>query len=92
MERFATPICLILCLGMLVAAFGLLAIDAPEPSVELHRARIEGDDAFSQVLERDLTRQIWLRRGVITALFAAAGILGVTAYRSLSSKRGWPTR
>ncbi len=50
MQRFLSPICLILCLAMLVTAFALLATDAPEPNVQLHRARVTGDEAYRRGL------------------------------------------
>ena len=84
MQRFLSPICLVLCLALLVTAFALLATDAPEPNVALHRARAMGDEAFREVLERDLTRRIWLRRALIGALFAGAAVLGVGAFLTVS--------
>jgi hypothetical protein len=80
MQRFLSPICLVLCLALLVTAFALLATDAPEPNVALHRARAMGDEAMSEVLERDLLRRIWLRRALIGTLFAGAFALGVGAF------------
>jgi hypothetical protein len=84
MHRFLAPLCLVLCLALLVTAFALLATDAPEPNVALHRARAMGDEAFSEVLERDLTRRIWLRRALISGLFVGAGALGVAAFLTVS--------
>ena len=84
MPRLLSPVCLILCLALLVMAFALLATDAPEPNVQLHGARARGDEAFEQVLERDLQRRIWFRRGVIAALFAAAFASGVAGFCALS--------
>jgi hypothetical protein len=84
MQRFLSPICLVLCLALLVTAFALLATDAPEPNVALHRARVMGDEAFREVLERDLTRRIWLRRALIGALFVGAAALGVEAFLTVS--------
>ena len=83
MPRLLSPICLILCLALLVMAFALLATDAPEPNVQLHGARARGDEAFEQVLERDLQRRIWFRRAVIGSLFAAAIVSGVAGFRAL---------
>lgn len=80
MQRYLSPICLVLCLALLVTAFALLAIDAPEPNVALHRARASGDRAMEEVLDRELTRRIWLRRGLIGAAFAAAVALAAGAF------------
>lgn len=85
MHRLLAPVCLILCLALLVTGFALLAIDTPEPNVELHRATALGDDAYREVLERDLTRRIWMRRALIGALFAAALALGIGGFRSVAS-------
>jgi hypothetical protein len=84
MDRFLAPLCLVLCLALLVTAFALLSIDSPEPNVQLHRATAAGDDAQSEVLERDLARRVWLRRSLVATLFAAALALGIGAYRSVS--------
>lgn len=80
MQRWLSPVCLVLCLALLVTAFALLAIDAPEPNVALHRARAAGDRGMEQVLDRELTRRIWLRRAVIGAAFAAAVALAAGAF------------
>ena len=84
MQRCISPICLVLCLAMLVTAFALLSTGAPEPSIDLHRARVMDDEAFTEVLEKDLTKQIWLRRGLITSLFVLAFALGIGAFLSVS--------
>ena len=84
MQRFLSPICLILCLALLVTAFALLATDAPEPNIQLHRARVPGDEAYQEVLERDLAKRIWLRRALIGTLFVAALALGVGAVLSVA--------
>jgi hypothetical protein len=82
MQRLFTPLCLVLCLALLVTAFGLLAMDAPEPDIALHRARAARDEALEEVLERDLRQRIWLRRTLITALFVSA--LGIGAFAFLN--------
>ncbi len=87
MQRFLAPICLILCLAMLVTGFALLATDAPEPNVQLHRARATRDEAYEAVLERELQRRIWMRRGVIGGLFVGALALGVGAFCSIGDAR-----
>ncbi len=81
------PFCLVLCLALLVTAFALLAVDAPEPNIQLHEARVTGNEAFEEVLERDLQQRIWVRRGVIGALFVAAFALGVGGFCSIGSSR-----
>jgi hypothetical protein len=82
MQRLFTPLCLVLSLALLVTAFGLLAMDAPEPNVALHKARVDGDQAMEDLLEQDLTFRIWMRRGLIAALFVSA--LGIAAFAFLN--------
>jgi hypothetical protein len=90
MQQLLPPVCLVLSLALLVTGFALLAIDAPEPNVDLHRARVTRDEAYEEVLERDLTRRIWTRRILIGTLFVAAALLGVGGFRSLGrAPRGW---
>lgn len=87
MQRILSPIFLIMCLALLVTAFALLAIDAPEPNIHLHGARARGDEAHEQLLERDLQQQIWLRRGVIAGLFVAAFVSGIAGFSSIGGSR-----
>lgn len=87
MQRFLSPLCLVLCLALLVTAFAVLATDAPEPNVQLHAARVEGDEAYEEVLEEDLQRRVWLRRGLIAALFLAALASGVAGFRAIGGSR-----
>ena len=84
MQRFLSPVCLILCLALLVTAFGLLAVDAPEPNIQLHRARAIGDEPYREVLEKELETRIWIRRGLIGGLFVAALVLGAFAFASVA--------
>ncbi len=87
MQRFLSPFFLVLCLALLVTAFALLATDAPEPNILLHGARASGDDAYEEVLERDLNRRVWVRRGTIAALFVAAFVSGVSGFRTVGGSR-----
>ncbi len=80
MQRYLSPVCLVLCLALLVTGFALLAIEAPEPNVALHRARAAGDRVVEEVLDRELARRIWRRRAVIGAAFAAALALAAGAF------------
>ncbi|MBM4094361.1 MAG: hypothetical protein FJ276_33880 [Planctomycetes bacterium] len=87
MHGWMAPLCLVLCLALLITAFALLAIDAPEANVDLHRARVTRDEAMRDVLEEDLKTRIWLRRGLIAALFVAAFALGVGGFLSVGGSR-----
>ena len=87
MQRLIAPVCLVLCLALLVTAFALLATDPPEPNIQLHRATASGDEAYQEVLERELQRRIWIRRGIIGALFVGAFALGVGGFCSVGDQR-----
>jgi ABC-type maltose transport system permease subunit len=80
MKRLVAPVCLVMCLALLITAFAMLSMEAPQASIALHRARVTGDEQYRDVLEADLAYRIWLRRGLIVALFVAAGALGVSAF------------
>ena len=84
MHRFVSPLCLVLCLATLVTAFALLSMDAPEPNVQLHKARVMGEEAMRDALEADLQFRIWLRRGLFGALFVAAAARGVSAFLTVA--------
>ena len=87
MLRFLSPVCLVLSLALLVTAFALLSTDAPEPNIQLHGARVRGDEAQQEVLERDLERRIWVRRGLIGTLFVAAVASGVAGFCAVGGSR-----
>ncbi|MFO7901815.1 MAG: hypothetical protein R6U98_04080 [Pirellulaceae bacterium] len=87
MQRFLSPLCLVLCLALLVTAFAVLATDAPEPNVQLHAARVEGDEAYEEVLEEELRHRAWLRQGLIATLFLAAVASGVAGFYTLGGSR-----
>jgi hypothetical protein len=88
MKRLIPPLCLVLCRGLLITAFSLLSMDAPEPDVRLHRARVSGNEAYRQALEEDLQSRIWLRRGLIGALFVAALALAACAFMTVPGSEG----
>ena len=52
LQRFLPPLCLLIALGMLVVAFSLLAVGAPEATVDLHQARASADETFLQTYRR----------------------------------------
>ena len=51
MSQLVPPMCLLLGLAMLVAGFALMAVEPPPEPMELHQARVTGDDKFRDVLE-----------------------------------------
>lgn len=87
MQHFITPVCLVLCLALLITGFALLAIDAPQVDMRLHRARLSGDTTYRDLLEEDLKKRIWMRRALIGGLFLAAAALGAAAFFGPSGSR-----
>ena len=88
MTKIVPPFFFVLGLFNFIAGFVLLAVDPPQPGMELHRARVEGDDQYRDLLEDQLERrQLW-RNTLIGALFAcsllfpAAGFLAMQPTRS----------
>jgi hypothetical protein len=65
---------------MVIAGFGVWAIDAPQPGVELHRAGAAGDEQYRQALEAQLRRRQLKRTVLLVCLFLGSGILIVTAF------------
>ena len=92
MQQLITPVCLVLCLALLVTGFALLAIDPPQVSMQLHRARLSGDTEYRDMLEADLNRRIWMRRALIAGLFVGAFALGAAAFLGNSGARPWGDR
>jgi uncharacterized membrane protein HdeD (DUF308 family) len=85
--KVVPPLCLILGLIAFVAGFALLAVERPQPSIELHQARVQGDEEYRELLEDELQqRRLW-RNVLIGALFtcgvlfAAAGFLAMQPAR-----------
>ena len=56
MYRYLPPLCLFLALVLLISGFALLAAGAPEAGMELHRARVGGEEQYSELLEERLQR------------------------------------
>jgi len=79
MNNVVTPFCLLLSLGMFIAAIAIVSGDNPQPSLELHRATAAGDDDFRKVLEEDLHRRQRGRTIFVVSLFAIGALLAVTS-------------
>jgi len=75
MNDIVSPFCLVLSLLLFIAAFAVLVRDKPQPGIALHRARVEADDQYSEVLERQLERRGLQRKVLIGSLFGMAVIV-----------------
>ncbi len=83
MIKILPPVCLLLAIAAAFGAFGLLAVESPEASVELHRARTVGNEAYTEVLEGQLASRQRNRRLLIGSLFALSAALAVTAFLAM---------
>jgi len=72
---------------MLIAGFALWSVEAPQPNMALHRARVTGDEAYSEVLEEQLASQRWSRKALLIGLFGGSGAMVVIAFFMLSVPR-----
>ncbi len=86
--RMAVSIfCLVATIATAIAAFTILARGAPEPSMELHRARVSGTEERRVQLEEHLERQKWTRKALIGGLFAATVLFAAGAFLTLGGSR-----
>ena len=74
---------MLLALAMLIVGFTHIAVGAPEDSVQLHQARAQGDELFTETLEKDLRRKRIERYTLIGLLLFGSGLMTVTAFRSM---------
>ena len=90
MHRLLPPLCLLLALGLLITGFAIHAIEPPQASVELHRARVNGNDQYRDVLEAQLQRRQWGRKTLVGCLFAGSGLMVIVAFLTMapSGNRG----
>ena len=87
MQQLISPLCLLLALALLIAGFAIWAVEPPQPSMELHRARVTGDEAYSDVLEDQLEGQRWSRKALLVGLFAGSGTMVLIAFLMMSVPR-----
>lgn len=83
MDRVIPPLCLFLALAMLISGFALWANGPPEANVDLHRARINDDQEYRDLLEAQLYRRQVVRKTLIGCLFAGSAILAVAAFLTM---------
>ncbi len=80
MKEIIPPLCLVLSLLLFIGAFAALAIESPQPGIELHRARMEEDEQYRDLLEHQLKRRRLQRKVLIGSLFGMAVIMAVSGY------------
>ena len=86
MHEIAPPLCFLLALALLVVGFSLLAIGFPEASVELHRARASGEEAFSEPLEADLRNRRLTRGTLITLSLVGSVVVTIAGFRAMRNR------
>lgn len=79
------PFCLLTAIAMAVVAFAMLAFGGPEASLELHRARANGDELATSTLEADLADRQTKRTTMIVLLFVGSGVMTYVAFGSMNS-------
>ncbi len=80
MQQLIPPLCLLLALAMLVAGFALWWVEPPEAGMELHQARVRGDEDYAAALEARLRRRQWTRRTLLVGLFCGSGAMVAAAF------------
>lgn len=83
MTRFLSPLCLLLAITMLIAGFALWAVEAPEAGIELHRARVVGDEGYTEVLENKLQQRQTARTALLFCLFGGSAAMTLAAFATL---------
>ncbi len=88
MQRIIPPLLLVLALALMIAGFAVLTTAAPETPIDLHRARMAGDEQLSDALEADLHRRQRNRKLLIGGLFGGAGLAIVAAFLAMQPAEG----
>ena len=80
MKAIVPPLCLVLSMLLFIAGFATLSVDRPQPGVELHRARVQDDEQYRDLLEQRLERRRLQRKVLTGSLFGMAIILPIVAF------------
>jgi len=80
MNAIIPPLCLVLSLLLFIGAFAVLAVESPQPGIELHRARVEDDEQYRDLLEQQLERRRLQRKVLIGSLFGMAVIMAAAGF------------
>ena len=87
MHKIMPPICLFLALASVFCGFVLWAKGGPEVDMELHRARIDGEEQYQQLLEARLTRRQLVHKLLIGGCFVAAALFTAAAFAMMPPSR-----
>ena len=88
LSQIAPPACLVLALFLFIAAFALMAVEQPQPGIELHRARIENNEQRTERLEQQLQQRRLKRKVLIGSLFGLAAVSATVAFLVMRPKAG----
>ncbi len=80
MKDFLPPACFVLSLLLLISGFAVMVRERPQPSVELHRARVEDDEPSRVRLEQQLERRRLERTFLVVSLLGMAVILAAAGF------------
>ncbi len=83
MDRLLSPLCLLLALAMLIAGFALWSVDPPEAGMELHRARVVGDDDMAAAQESKLEQRQTSRTILLYCMFGGSAAMTLAAFATL---------
>ena len=86
MHEVVPPLCFLLALALLVVGSSLLVVGFPEVSIELHRARASGDDAFTETLESDLSERRMTRGTLIALSFVGSVVVTVVGFHAMKRR------
>ncbi len=84
LKALLSPLCLVLALAALIGGFATIAVPPPEVGIDLHRARVEGEEDYQELLEERLERDRGKRIWTIVALFGSAVVLTAAGFLTLS--------
>ncbi len=87
MHKYLPPLFLFLALALLISGFALVATGTPELGMELHRARVGGEEEYRELLERELAHEQWSHRALVGGLFAGALLAVVAAFSTMDPSR-----
>ncbi len=80
------PLALVLALFLTVSAFTLLWLGEPEVDVELHRARLNPDRKYAELLEEKLERKRWGYRVGVGVLFTSAALSAAGGFWAMKGR------